>query len=377
MRLAVVVSVWSTSSSGACVQWKRSSAVERPDGDQHAPRRRTADPPVRLDPPCGSASSTTASTRTRSAEPSAGTATSPSGWPPTGHEVTYLTLRQWPEGDDAGVPGVRVVAVGPRHGAVRATAGGGSGRRSVFGLGVLLPPAAPRPALRRRAHRLVPVLLAARGGRCCAGAAGSGSSSTGTRSGRATTGASTSGRVGGRIGWRVQRLVPARPAAGVLLLAAPRAAAARGGLRGELTSCSRASTRAAGAPAPRPAEPVGRLRRPPHPGEAGRRRSCRRSRARARRSRSCAARSSATGRSGRRCCALIAAHGLEGRGRRAGLRRRRTVVERALRARRSASCCRRGARATGSSSSRRLRAALRASSSRGPTTPRPSSSTRA
>jgi glycosyltransferase involved in cell wall biosynthesis len=31
-----------------------------------------------------------------------------------GHEVDYLTLRQWPDGEDAGVPGVRVVAVGPR-----------------------------------------------------------------------------------------------------------------------------------------------------------------------------------------------------------------------------------------------------------------------
>ncbi len=31
-----------------------------------------------------------------------------------GHEVTYLTLRQWPRGEDPGVRGVRVVAVGPR-----------------------------------------------------------------------------------------------------------------------------------------------------------------------------------------------------------------------------------------------------------------------
>jgi glycosyltransferase involved in cell wall biosynthesis len=32
-----------------------------------------------------------------------------------GHEVTYLTLRQWPEGERPEVPGVRVVAVGPRQ----------------------------------------------------------------------------------------------------------------------------------------------------------------------------------------------------------------------------------------------------------------------
>lgn len=31
-----------------------------------------------------------------------------------GHDVTYVTLRQWRRGDDPGVPGIRVVAVGPR-----------------------------------------------------------------------------------------------------------------------------------------------------------------------------------------------------------------------------------------------------------------------
>jgi glycosyltransferase involved in cell wall biosynthesis len=53
-----------------------------------------------------------------------------------GHEVDYLTLRQWPEGEDAGVPGVNVIAVGPR---MDLYAGG---RRRIepplrFGLGVL------------------------------------------------------------------------------------------------------------------------------------------------------------------------------------------------------------------------------------------------
>jgi len=53
-----------------------------------------------------------------------------------GHEVTYLTLRQWERGQDPGVRGVRVVAVGPRMDLyVR-------GRRRigpplVFGVGVL------------------------------------------------------------------------------------------------------------------------------------------------------------------------------------------------------------------------------------------------
>jgi glycosyltransferase involved in cell wall biosynthesis len=54
-----------------------------------------------------------------------------------GHEVTYLTLRQWPRGADPGVPGVRVRAVGPRMALYT-----GTRRRIapplVFGVGVLL-----------------------------------------------------------------------------------------------------------------------------------------------------------------------------------------------------------------------------------------------
>ena len=55
----------------------------------------------------------------------------------TGHEVTFLTRRQWPRGEDPAVPGVRVVAVSPRSELyVR-------GRRRIpptlaFGLGVLM-----------------------------------------------------------------------------------------------------------------------------------------------------------------------------------------------------------------------------------------------
>lgn len=54
-----------------------------------------------------------------------------------GHDVTYLTLRQWERGERGEVPGVRVVAVGPRMGLYA-----GDGRRRVlpplvFGLGVL------------------------------------------------------------------------------------------------------------------------------------------------------------------------------------------------------------------------------------------------
>jgi glycosyltransferase involved in cell wall biosynthesis len=67
-----------------------------------------------------------------------------------GHEVTYLTLRQWPRGADPGFAGVRVVAVGPRLGLYT-----GSGRRRigpplVFGFGVLV-----HLALRRRRYDVV------------------------------------------------------------------------------------------------------------------------------------------------------------------------------------------------------------------------------
>jgi glycosyltransferase involved in cell wall biosynthesis len=55
-----------------------------------------------------------------------------------GHDVTYLTLRQWDRGERPDVPGVRVIAAGPRM-ALYTT----DGRRRilpplVFGLGVLL-----------------------------------------------------------------------------------------------------------------------------------------------------------------------------------------------------------------------------------------------
>jgi glycosyltransferase involved in cell wall biosynthesis len=54
-----------------------------------------------------------------------------------GHEVTYVTLRQWERGEDVRVPGVRVVEAGPRM-----TLYNDDGRRKilppvVFGLGVL------------------------------------------------------------------------------------------------------------------------------------------------------------------------------------------------------------------------------------------------
>jgi glycosyltransferase involved in cell wall biosynthesis len=55
-----------------------------------------------------------------------------------GHEVTYLTLRQWPRGEPPEIPGVSVVAVGPRMALYT-----DGGRRRIlppliFGLGVLV-----------------------------------------------------------------------------------------------------------------------------------------------------------------------------------------------------------------------------------------------
>ena len=53
-----------------------------------------------------------------------------------GHEVTYLTLRQWPRGADPGVPGVRVVAVGPRLALYTRSGRRRIGPPLVFGAGV-------------------------------------------------------------------------------------------------------------------------------------------------------------------------------------------------------------------------------------------------
>ena len=134
-----------------------------------------------------------------------------------GHEVTYLTLRQWPRGADPGVPGVRVVAVGPRLGLYTA-----SGRRRIgpplaFGLGVLRSSGAVRRALRRRPHGLVPLLQPARGGR----AAAPGALSPGGRLARAVD-----ARVLARLPRRRGRLGRLARAAGVRAHPAARVTAA-------------------------------------------------------------------------------------------------------------------------------------------------------
>ena len=180
---------------------------------------------------CASASSTTASSRTPSAGPSAGTAASAERLAPDGHEVTYLTLRQWPRGRaPRASPGVKVIAVGPRHGALRRAGGGGSCRRSSSAS------ACSATSLRHgRRYDVVhtasfpyfSLLAAARSrGRCGA----TGSSSTGTRSGRAPYWREYLGPLA-----RLRRLedpaaLPADPPARLLPLGAARRAPARGGV---------------------------------------------------------------------------------------------------------------------------------------------------
>jgi len=55
-----------------------------------------------------------------------------------GHEVTYLTLRQWPRGADPGVPSVRVISAGPRLALYTRSGRRRIGPPLVFGLGVFV-----------------------------------------------------------------------------------------------------------------------------------------------------------------------------------------------------------------------------------------------
>ena len=249
------------------------------------------------------------------------------------------------------------VAVGPRM----ALYGDGGQRRIAAAARVrrrrARAPAAPRPPLRRRAHRVVPVLLAARGRRCVRRArAATGWSSTGTRSGARDYWREYLGRRRRRD----RRRGAARCACGSrqrafcfsrLHARAParaRACAARSTvLEGEYAG------RPERRPAPRPAEPlvVFAGRHIPEKRAPARRAG---GRARARERLPGAARRDLRRRAGARggAGARSRAHGLGGVGRRARLRRRRGGRARRCAAR-SAWCCRRGARATGWSSSRR------------------------
>ena len=332
--------------------------------------------PVRS-PPCASASSTTASSRTRSAAPSAGTATSPSGSPRTGHEVTYLTLRQWDRGRARRAsPGVRVVAVGPRMELYARRAGGGSCRRSSSALGVLrhllrhgrrydvvhtasfpyfslLAAALVRPLARLPARRRL--------------ARGLDAATTGASTSAASAGASAGACSGSAL------RVPQRAFCFSRLHAAR---LREEGLRGEVDRArGRVRRRRSSAPAPRAGRAGRRVRRPPHPREARRRRSCRRSRGA--RERFPELRGEIFGDGPERAARARArsrAHGLERRRRGAGLRRRASVVD--ARAARARSACVLPSRREGYGLVvvEAAAAGARASSWRGPTTRRPSSS---
>ena len=220
-----------------------------------------------------------------------------------GHEVDYLTLRQWPEGEDAGVPGVRVIAVGPRMAAVRGRTAAGSAPPLRFGLGVLAPPRPPRreatTSCTRRRFRTSRSWPPARSARCAA----TGSSSTGTRSGRRRTGASTSAALPARSAGCVQRLCLRIPQRAFCFSRLHERRLREQGLRGELTVL-RGPVRGVARPARRGTRAAdGRLRGPPHPGEARAGARARDRRGARRGSPTSAARSSATARSATRCCA--------------------------------------------------------------------------
>ena len=229
-----------------------------------------------------------------------------------GHEVTYLTLRQWERGEHAQIDArVRVVTVGPRMALY--TVGG---RRRilpplVFGLGVLA-------HLLRHGRRYDVVhtcsfpyfsLLAA-ATRAAAGWI--------RARGRLVRGleplllARLPRRPGGHR--RRARTAPlrARAPARVLLLRAARRAAARGGAARRGDGAARAVRRQHGAcRTRRAADPARAVRRAPDPREAGDARRSPRSHSPPIGSRGCAESFSATAPSARRSSEAIAAHGLQ------------------------------------------------------------------
>ena len=182
-----------------------------------------------------------------------------------GHEVTYLTLRQWEHGEHPGVEGVRVVAVGPRMRLYGSTGNAEWCLRWSSGVGVLW-------HLLRRGGRYDVVHTASFPYFSCsrrpwlAFCTASGWWSTGTRSGRATIGG-VPGPLAGRVGLRCSaRCIRIRQHAFCfsqlnLEQLRPRACAgsptAARPVRGD-ADCRRASQRRAG----------GAVRRAAHPGEA-------------------------------------------------------------------------------------------------------------
>ncbi len=135
-----------------------------------------------------------------------------------GHEVTYLTLRQWERGGADRPRRARAGRErGPAHGALHAgRAPAHRCRRSCSGWGCFLHLLRHGRALRGGAHVLVPLLLAAGGGARAPARRASSWSSTGSRSGAAPTGSTTSAvRAGasGRSCSACARSCPSAPSA--------------------------------------------------------------------------------------------------------------------------------------------------------------------
>ena len=199
-----------------------------------------------------------------------------------GHEVTYLTLRQWDRGADPGVPGVDVVAVGPRM--------------ELYTESGPAPDPAPARVRRRRALAPAPSRPAAttpstprrsRTSRCSrrprrAGRAASGWSSTGTRCGRADYWREYLGPAGGpSAGWSSGSALRVRQRAFCFSRLHARRLRDEG-CRGEVDRARGRVRRAArGRVATARGRAAGRVRRTHHPGEAGARDRRRRSRGRA------------------------------------------------------------------------------------------------
>ena len=183
-----------------------------------------------------------------------------------GHEVTYLTLRQWARGVDPGVVGVDVRVVGSAHEALqrirpppRPAAAGVRRRRP-------LAPDSQRRPLRRRTHLLVSILLAAcrRAGPARAALPPGCRLVRGLVPGVLARLPGTPRRRGGLAG--AATLCP-HPATGVLLLGAVRGAATRGGYDRRDHDPGRSLRRARAGPAGQSDGAAGCVRRQTHPGE--------------------------------------------------------------------------------------------------------------
>ena len=174
----------------------------------------------------------------------------------SGHEVTFLTRRQWERATDPTSPAFASSPVSPRMELYARRAAAHRCRRSSSGSASSAPACAtarrydvvhtasfPYFSLLAAAARAAARRLPAR-------------SSTGTRSGRATTGASTSAPLGGRIGWRVQRACLRVPQRAFCFSRLHERRLRERGLRGDADAPRGSVRRPVDAPAARPARPV-------------------------------------------------------------------------------------------------------------------------